>query len=285
MSSVISPVSGDGLIYEVLNGLAARPDARKALRIPIGPVPTGQLESSLVVSMLILGSANSLCINLFGPEDTFNVELACLNIIKGQEMPKDLYSVLFLKSQKRIWSFLSQALGLMVDADLGTENIRWMGDIRFTLGFIKGVAASRNHKCRLKMRVIGEDKVEMARSARTWATKVKEKKVVGGGVDPLVDGVKKLEVDNGHEANGSGNDGTKRDGDENQGRKEDEDGAKIDEDTDGPLPAMKPLQPDESWMTIETGSKAAISKNQRDARAAETGKSGIWVEGEGILYV
>jgi len=32
---------------------------------------------------LNVGSANALCINLFGPKDTFNIELACLNIIKG----------------------------------------------------------------------------------------------------------------------------------------------------------------------------------------------------------
>jgi diacylglycerol kinase family enzyme len=39
--SVLASASGDGLVYELLNGLAARPDARKALRIPIAPIPTG----------------------------------------------------------------------------------------------------------------------------------------------------------------------------------------------------------------------------------------------------
>lgn len=281
--SVISPVSGDGLIYEVINGLAARPDAKKALRIPIGPIPTGQQCLIRCEYRLMTGSANSLCINLFGPQDTFNIQLACLNIIKGQEMPKDLYSVLFVESQKRIWSFLSQAIGLMVDADLGTESIRWMGDVRFTLGFIKGVAASRNHKCRIRMRVLDEDKVEMARRARTWATKSREHKPVGGGVNPLVNGKKKLELGNGHTADVAG--GTKKGGDENSEESETANGS-IDDGGDkaGPLPAMKPLQPDDSWMTIETGSKPAISKSQRDAIAAETGKSGSWVDGEGVLY-
>lgn len=37
--------------------------------MPIAPIPTG--------------SANSLCINLFGPKDTYNVALSCLNLIKG----------------------------------------------------------------------------------------------------------------------------------------------------------------------------------------------------------
>lgn len=39
--SVIATASGDGLVYEVINGLAVRPDARKALQIPIAPIPTG----------------------------------------------------------------------------------------------------------------------------------------------------------------------------------------------------------------------------------------------------
>lgn len=56
-------------MYEVINGLAARSDAKKAMRIPIAPIPTG--------------SANALCINLFGVKDTFNIQLACLNLIKG----------------------------------------------------------------------------------------------------------------------------------------------------------------------------------------------------------
>jgi sphingosine kinase len=60
-------------VYEVINGLAVRKDAKKALRIPICPIPTG--------------SANALAINLFGVKDTFNIQLACLNLIKGASSP------------------------------------------------------------------------------------------------------------------------------------------------------------------------------------------------------
>jgi sphingosine kinase len=66
---VIASVGGDGTFYEIVNGLASRPDAKKALRIPIAPIPTG--------------SACAVCINLLGPQDTFNVPLACLNALKG----------------------------------------------------------------------------------------------------------------------------------------------------------------------------------------------------------
>jgi sphingosine kinase len=39
---------------------------------------------------------------------------------------------------KRTVSFLSQALGLMADLDIGTEHLRWMGDARFVFGFLRG---------------------------------------------------------------------------------------------------------------------------------------------------
>jgi len=51
-------------------------------------------------------------------------------------MKVDLFS--FSQGEKRVISFMSQAVGLMADADLGTENLRWMGNSRFIYGFVKG---------------------------------------------------------------------------------------------------------------------------------------------------
>ncbi len=99
------------------------------------------------------GSANGLAINLFGVKDTFNVPLACLNAIKGHPLPLDLCAIVRRRAAsespaeaaadgegflERRWSFMSQAMGLMCDLDLGTENMRWMGDARFVVGFLKG---------------------------------------------------------------------------------------------------------------------------------------------------
>ena len=63
----------------------------------------------------------------------------------------------FTHGSMRLWSNLTQALGLMAELDYGTssmsilranltcrvylletENWRWMGDIRFVLGYIRG---------------------------------------------------------------------------------------------------------------------------------------------------
>lgn len=158
-------VSGDGLAHEILNGFAQRPDAAKALKLPMVPIPAG--------------SGNGLCVNLLGPEQGFNLALASLNAIKGQSMPLDICTVTQPKGKARArssrygggtaeavaapsssqddpvalsgapelpydqyYSFLSQAIGLMADVDLGTEHLRALGDTRFVLGYLSGVISN-----------------------------------------------------------------------------------------------------------------------------------------------
>lgn len=43
-----SQVSGDGMVHEVFNGLAGRPDAADALRIPVGHIPGWETMAELV---------------------------------------------------------------------------------------------------------------------------------------------------------------------------------------------------------------------------------------------
>lgn len=51
-------------------------------------------------------------------------------------MKVDVFSL--TQNGKRTISFMSQAVGLMADLDIGTENLRWMGDIRFVIGLARG---------------------------------------------------------------------------------------------------------------------------------------------------
>ena len=50
-------VSGDGLVYEVLNGYAAHAEPKRAFRMPIAAIPAG--------------SANGLALNVLGLEASF----------------------------------------------------------------------------------------------------------------------------------------------------------------------------------------------------------------------
>ncbi|KAF2667801.1 sphingosine kinase [Microthyrium microscopicum] len=116
---VVACCSGDGLPHEVFNGLAKQKYPRRALR-------------KLAVCQLPCGSGNGMSWNLNGTDDP---ALAALTVVKGVRMPMDLVSV--TQGNTRTLSFLSQAVGIIAECDLGTEDLRWMGDTRFTIGYVK----------------------------------------------------------------------------------------------------------------------------------------------------
>ena len=65
---------------------------------------------------------------------TYPKQISTRNI--GQPMKVDLFSV--TQGEKRSVSFMSQAVGLMADLDIGTDNLRWMGETRFMYGLLRG---------------------------------------------------------------------------------------------------------------------------------------------------
>ena len=113
----IACCSGDGLPHEVFNGLGKRENGGEALR-------------KMAVVHLPCGSGNAMSWNLNG---TGSPSMAALCIVKGVRMPLDLVSV--TRGDERYLSFLSQAIGLVAESDLNTENLRWMGPARFTYGY------------------------------------------------------------------------------------------------------------------------------------------------------
>ncbi|WFD04332.1 sphingosine kinase [Malassezia obtusa] len=154
---VLLCVGGDGTVHEVVNALAARADAADALRLPVVPVPCG--------------SGNGMYLSLHGPR-SFNVPLACLSALKGRAHAQELCvltqeAVHFAdghpiypivghgrdgRAYVQYYSFLSQAIGLMADIDLGTERYRFLGDLRFSLGYVLG--ALRNRRCKADIDVV-----------------------------------------------------------------------------------------------------------------------------------
>jgi sphingosine kinase len=115
---VIACASGDGLPHEVFNGLAKQKDAKRALR-------------KVAVVQLPCGSGNAMSLNLTG---TDSPSLAAVAIVKGIRTSLDLVAI--TQGDQRYYSFLSQAVGIVAESDLGTESLRWMGALRFTWGFL-----------------------------------------------------------------------------------------------------------------------------------------------------
>lgn len=115
---VIACASGDGLPHEVFNGLAKHKTPRRALR-------------KIAVCQLPCGSGNAMSLNMTG---TSSPSLVALEVVKAVRTSLDLVAI--TQGTNRIYSFLSQAVGIIAESDLGTETLRWMGPFRFTWGFL-----------------------------------------------------------------------------------------------------------------------------------------------------
>ncbi|KAH3871345.1 hypothetical protein DPMN_034543, partial [Dreissena polymorpha] len=114
-------VSGDGLIYEVVNGLMGRSDWEDAMKIPIGCVPGGS------------GNALACAINYSAGEsiETDPVLHSTFILVKHKVIPMDL--VMIEQPKTKIFSFLSVCWGLLADIDFESEKFRAIGEARFTL--------------------------------------------------------------------------------------------------------------------------------------------------------
>ncbi|KAK9463730.1 ATP-NAD kinase-like domain-containing protein [Lipomyces oligophaga] len=145
--------SGDGIVHEVFNGLAQRPNPAHAF----ASVPVCQLPG---------GSGNALCANLVGCK---NVPFAALCVVKGVPVHFDLCSL--SQGNKRSMTFLSQALGMIADCDIGTEHLRWMGESRFTLGVVQRVLTRASYPAEIYMHVVHDSRAELRKNYRHHSSK------------------------------------------------------------------------------------------------------------------
>ncbi|ELT99919.1 hypothetical protein CAPTEDRAFT_126517 [Capitella teleta] len=135
-------VSGDGLIYEVINGLMEREDWEKAIKMPIGTLPGGS-GNALCVSMLFAAGYVALL-----PTGDNAMLHATFALIKHEVIPMDIVAVDTV-SGKRLYSFLSVAWGLTSDVDIESERYRSMGGARFTVGAMARIINLRKYHGRV----------------------------------------------------------------------------------------------------------------------------------------
>ncbi|XP_048674151.2 sphingosine kinase 1 [Caretta caretta] len=136
----VAVLAGDGLLYEVVNGLMEREDWQAAIKKPLCTLPGGS------------GNALSASINHYaGNTQAFRKELLtnCTYFLcKGLYAPMDLVS-LSTASGKRLFSFLSFGWGFISDVDIASEKYRQLGNARFTVGTIQQLAGLKVYKGRL----------------------------------------------------------------------------------------------------------------------------------------
>uniref|UniRef100_A0ABI7YBI1 DAGKc domain-containing protein n=1 Tax=Felis catus TaxID=9685 RepID=A0ABI7YBI1_FELCA len=133
-------MSGDGLMYEVVNGLMERPDWETAIRKPLCSLPAGS------------GNALAASLNHYaGYEQVTNEDLltnCTLLLCRRLLEPMNLLS-LQTASGLRLFSVLSLSWGFIADVDLESEKFRRLGELRFTLGTFLRLAALRVYRGRL----------------------------------------------------------------------------------------------------------------------------------------
>ncbi|KAH8159928.1 hypothetical protein CIB48_g8321 [Xylaria polymorpha] len=141
---VVVVCSGDGLAYEVFNGLGRRPDARTALQ-------------KIAVAHIPCGSGNAMSCNLNG---SCSPGPSALAVIKGLRTPIDLMSI--TQSSYRMLSFLSQSVGIVAECDLGTEHMRWLGAKRFDIGIAQRIFSKKVYPCdiAIKVEIEGKDRIK-----------------------------------------------------------------------------------------------------------------------------
>ncbi|XP_029914262.1 sphingosine kinase 1 [Myripristis murdjan] len=133
-------MSGDGLLFEVINGLMEREDWEEAIQTPLGILPGG--------------SGNALAASIHNYSQSppaWNEELllSCgFMLCKGLVVSLDLVSV-HLASKQRVFSFLSLAWGFVADVDIESEKYRHIGAIRFLMGTLVRLASLRVYQGRL----------------------------------------------------------------------------------------------------------------------------------------
>ncbi|EDV99534.1 sphingosine kinase 2 isoform X2 [Drosophila grimshawi] len=128
--------SGDGLFYEVLNGLMERMDWRRACReLSLGIIPCGSGN----------GLAKSIahhCNEPYEPKPILHATLIC---VAGRTTPMDVVRVELNHRDKHfvMYSFLSIGWGLIADIDIESERLRSIGAQRFTLWAIRRLITLR----------------------------------------------------------------------------------------------------------------------------------------------
>ncbi|KAM3622922.1 uncharacterized protein V6R79_004909 [Siganus canaliculatus] len=141
-------MSGDGLLFEVINGLLERPDWEEAIQTPLGILPGGS-GNALAASVHRYSGASAVS------SEELLVSCGFL-LCKGLLSRMDLVSV-HLPSSPRLFSFLSIAWGFVADVDIESEKYRHVGAARFTVGTLVRLASLRVYRGKLAYLPARED--------------------------------------------------------------------------------------------------------------------------------
>ncbi|XP_018336796.1 sphingosine kinase 2 isoform X2 [Agrilus planipennis] len=134
MLTVTFSVGGDGILFEVLNGVFERPDWLEVLnRIVFAIIPSGSGN----------GLARTIAHQFSEPYHPHPTLAATLALVKRHVEPMDIVRV--ETRSKIMFSFLSAGWGLLSDIDIESESLRMLGGQRFTLWSLARLIGLRSY--------------------------------------------------------------------------------------------------------------------------------------------
>lgn len=111
-------VGGDGTIHDAIAGLMSRSDQETAIKLPLGIIPGG--------------TGNGFCKTLLEQShESYEPLNAAFLIIKGKQQSFDIAQV--KQNNREYHSFLSLSWGLISDADIESEKLKFLGALRFDI--------------------------------------------------------------------------------------------------------------------------------------------------------
>lgn len=144
--SAVVIVSGDGLLFEVIQGLFQRSDIDEVIKkLPIGIVPGGTGN----------GLAKSLA---HYNEENYSFFHSCLNVVAGKSSLMDLIEVK-LDNGQVLHSFLSIGYGFTSDCDIESEYLRFLGDIRFEIYSLWLLLLLRSYHARITYKLANQSEL------------------------------------------------------------------------------------------------------------------------------
>ena len=132
----IVSVSGDGLIFEIINGLMSREDWQKAIKTPIGQLPAGSANGfACSIAYLTNEEYKNISLEEFASTMTFYMT-------RSMSAPLDLINIQ-LSNGKLYHGFLNVEWAIVSDVDFESEKFRFLGSLRFLVGGLKRIISKR----------------------------------------------------------------------------------------------------------------------------------------------
>lgn len=139
--TAIMPVGGDGLIFEVVNGITSREDGADMIqRVALAPI-AGGTSNGLVKSIL------------FENREQYNPVNSSFLAVRGSPHPLDLCEVTTC-DEKCYSAFLILGWGIISDIDILSETMRFLGEARLYVAAVYFLVKKQYYRGRLQLKLV-----------------------------------------------------------------------------------------------------------------------------------